>query len=158
MRVAEDPRVEWVLGPRGWWVPVWGPLIAVTPVVALSLVYFGQGLASNSPSAALYSLLPVLVLVVALGCSLALRWWLPSVRRLGITPSGLIFDIGLQFRYPWAQIYRVSRTPVTRHVGDWRSAGIRTRVQAESSLGTRILIVTLSARQGDRLAQVLGLK
>jgi uncharacterized membrane protein len=123
------------------------------------MVYSLQALVSFSPAAALYSLLTIVVMVAALGCSLVLRWWLPSVRRLGIAPWGLVFDVGLaKIRYPWRQIYRVRRTRVAGRDGSRRSTWVRTRVLAGSELGTKNLVLTLSAPQGDRLAQVLGLE
>jgi hypothetical protein len=153
---AEDTGVEWVIGPQGWWIPWFGPGLVALPPVAVLLAYILRDWGRNFPIAFSYYLLAVAILLGSICVQFALRWWFPSVRRLGIAPWGLVVDVGLRrIRYPWHRLHKVVRTRATTNLRGRLTTDFRTR----TVLGPDVLrtFLTLSATQGDRLAQVLQL-
>jgi hypothetical protein len=145
------PPVEWVKGGGRWWVTRVGVPAIVTatligffliewrtdPVWATNNSFYGFGLilcATAVESVFIYSF--------------------PSVRRIGISPLCLVVDVGLQkFTYSWTDVKEVTRTRVGRFRWNQVSSVSRTRISVGSGLFRNWF--SLSAEQGDRLAQFL---
>jgi len=145
------PPIEWVSAGGHWWVP----RIAIPAVVAaiaglvLYLGWFVAGFGNGS------SLGFVDVgLIVLLAIMLLSLYAFPSVRRIGISPKGLIVDVGFRkFGYSWAHVNDVARTQVSHYRWNQVSSVSRTRISVGSGLTQNTF--TLSPSQGERLAKFL---
>ncbi|MGI0129579.1 MAG: hypothetical protein ACREEC_05445, partial [Thermoplasmata archaeon] len=82
---------------------------------------------------------------------------LPSLRRIGISPLGIVTDVGVvRTTYPWNELRAVTRTSVTQHSGNGTRTVTRTRIQVGH--GLRWQSYALTPSQGDRLARFLRIE
>lgn len=80
--------------------------------------------------------------------------FLPSVRRLGISPDGIELDVGVRkFHYSWDGVREVTRTHTRRFRRDGSDSIVVTRVSV--GYGWTENRFRLSANQGDRLAHFM---
>jgi hypothetical protein len=109
------------------------------------------GFLFQSPTSALYFDVTIFAL---LAIEFTFIYAFPSVRRLGISPAGLVVDVGLRkLSYPWPSLESITRTHVSRFRWNQVSSVSRTRITLGSGLSRNTF--TLSAYQGERLASFL---
>jgi hypothetical protein len=146
-----EPPVEWVSGPRSWWLARFGVGIAASALLVIDLLLVLRGgFTSLSPYAWLAVWLVFLPVYLA-------QWILlsriPSVRRIGISPRGLTVDYGLAVHpYAWPDLVSLTRVNETRYSWTGPTTVVRTRIRLGGIWGTKL---TLTPEQGDRLARFL---
>lgn len=147
--------VEWVDGPRYWWAIRWipGSVFAVTFGSLLAYVVLFDRRAFLS--------LTVLAVFdgsffAILGAGIVLLYWMPSLRRMGISSDGLIVDVGgHQVGYRWEEVHPIVRSKASGS-GDVRTVpAIETRIVVGRRVSKNYFV--LSSEQGDRLARYLKL-
>jgi hypothetical protein len=87
-----------------------------------------------------------------LGVELLLLYAVPSVRKIGFSPTWFIVDIGVrQLRYSWREVHQITRTHRARYGSSRVSSVTHTRVLVGD--GLRLSSYALTSLQGDRLAR-----
>ncbi len=148
------PPLEWVPAENRWWFYRWvAPLVVVTcaivTLVTLSVL-------SPSPASLGWQLLRGLGVSMVVLVEYALVALFPSVRRLGISPLGIV--VGgtlLDTSYSWSDVKQVTRTEVRR--ADWSSVRVEVRTRLRLKSGIFASEITLTPVQGERLARFLRL-
>jgi len=148
-------RVEWVDGPRYWWAVRWSPgsvfAVAFGSLLAYIILFARRALLSLTVLAVFDG-----SFFAILGAGIVLLYWVPSLRRMGISPDGLIMDVGRrQVGYHWNEVHPVVRTRATGPGAQSTVPAIETRVA--DGKGFRKNYFVLSSEQGDRLARYLKL-
>ncbi len=141
---APPPPIEWVEGPRLWWVyrlllPFGGLGIAVgLEAYYLSISWHFLACMCGASPGVFPGFQVVILAVISLGLgSQAIYYLVPSTRRIGIAPTGLLVDVGLRrFDYGWGQVCKVTRTRLSVVPGG---------------------SYRLSVQQGERLARLYAL-
>lgn len=153
--VANKPPapIEWVRSEQKWWIP--RLVIPVVVVVVLAITLALEFVYGHPWSATTLGWIDALIFGV-LAVEFAFIYLYPSVRRLGISPDGLIVDVGFRkIHYPWSQLTHVTRIHVNRFRWTAVSSISRTRISVGSGLTQNYF--TLSTLQGERLARFLQL-
>ena len=158
MNSGPEPPIEWVSAEKRWWlsrivVPV--TVVAVLVLVNLWLLYHVW-----FPLSTPWTLAQMLSLEGVCGggvaVELAVLYRFPSVRRIGISPTGLVVDVGFrELRYTWPELHEVTRIRVNRFRSSQVGSLSCTRISVGS--GWSFSCLTLSPNQGDRLAHFLHL-
>jgi hypothetical protein len=145
------PPVEWVRSESRWWLArfVFPALLGSLVLSAYFVVFY------VNPSWSVFG--PVVMLPIVVGCltsQYTIMHRLPSVRRIGISPTGIVVDVGLvKQSYSWAELRDVTRT----HVNELRGSQLVRVDRTRLSVGHGLMRqgYGLSPRQGERLAQFL---
>jgi hypothetical protein len=151
------PPVEWVPGPRLWWLPRLLPLavgLAIYLTVAGDVLLFGVPFPSSTYGFE-WVFLPVVLLVPVL---FVVLWQflarVPSVRNLGIAPWGLTLDFGITTEtHSWSEVYSLVRTVETHYQG--REAVVARGMRLRLSGHWMAPEISLSPQQADRVARFL---
>ena len=149
------PPVEWIPGPRTWWIPRLVPGFVVGPILITVVLLLSRGAFDSRLGVYLgtwVAFCGILGGVLFLQLGFAGRF--PSVRALGLSPWTLTVDLGLgQRTFTWEELRTVT---LVRDI--YRTAGaIRTETRARLRLGRELstIWVTLPSRQTDRLGRFL---
>jgi hypothetical protein len=146
-----EPPIEWVSGEKRWWV-----YRIVIPAIVLAglLTFFILEWSATSYLTLSNFYFSYALVFVALGVEFGFLYAFPTVRRIGISPTRLIVDIGLhKFRIPWSEVNQVTRTRINRYGWHQVSSVSRTRISVGDGLWRNWFV--LSPEQGDRLASFL---
>ena len=151
--MAEEalPPIEWVSAGGRWWLfrIVIPAVVAAVAGLVLYLGWFVIGMGSRTSFAFVE-----VGLLILLGVEFVFLYVFPSVRRIGISPKGLIVDVGFRkVGYPWSHVNDVTRTQVNHYRWNQVSSVSRTRISVGSGLSKNTF--TLSPSQGERLANFL---
>ena len=151
MAASVEPPIEWVPGGRHWWVA--RVLIPGAVIVLLILFLVGElGYSLFWPAGSFPFTL--VVSFAGLAVEFFFLFAIPSVRRIGISPTSLIVDVGVRkLRYPWNEVNQITRTRVDRFRWNQVSSVSRTRISVGA--GAWVNWFSLSPEQGDRLARFL---
>ncbi len=148
------PPLEWVPAENRWWfyrcvAPVVVATCAIGTLVALNAL-------SLPPASLGWQVLQALGVGMAVLAGYVVVALFPSVRRLGISPLGIV--VGgtlLDTSYSWSDVKQVTRTEVRR--ADWSSVRVEVRTRLRLKSGIFASEITLTPVQGDRLARFLRL-
>jgi len=152
--VPAPPPIEWVPGPRFWWVYRYVAFLGVIALGPVAVALIAQGFNLGSPLAGWLSV--VWGIVLAAGALLASAYLrtVPSTRRIGLSPWGLTIDNGWSRTvFGWSELSLVERAQVHRY--GWGATAGETRTRIRVGSGVPRMNLLLTAQQGDRLAHFL---
>jgi len=142
--------VEWVPGNRWWIARLVVPLV-VLGVFGVILFALWQPYPSASPINTIIFLAVDLLVIAVVFAWISI---VPSVRRIGLSPAGLIVDNGAsEITYAWSDVTQVTRTRINRFTWSQVKSTSRTSITLNSGLSNVTIALTL--RQGERLANFL---
>ncbi len=146
--------MEWVPAENRWWFYRWLAPLAVALGGLLTLAALD---ALAPPDAGLGWQVAWGPVVIAIPLAeYALIALAPSIRRLGISPLGIVLGgTFLNTSYSWSDVKEVTRTEVRR--ATWSSVRVEVRTRLRVKSGILASEITLTPNQGERLASFLRL-
>lgn len=154
-----EPPTEWVSTEKRWWLPrIVVPVTVLAVLVPVCVWYlYHQWFQVGPPLTLAQNLGLEGVFGGGVAVELAVLYLFPSVRRIGISPTGLVVDAAFRkFRYTWPELHEVTRTQVNRF--RWNQVSSVTRTRISVGFGWSFNSFALSPNQGDRLAHFLNLR
>jgi hypothetical protein len=135
-------RVKWIQGVSGRWMY---PFVGVVPyLIGSTMLILGSGgILPPTDTLILTAIVAfwgggLFIIIVA-----AVRLYLPFNRRIGISRSALLYDVGLRtWSFPWELLYWVSPTLLRARAGFWAYWGLRLNLTAEQAARVRELQIT----------------